>query len=482
MRACFASAHGLDPQRPMSVPATNRTSGDGKVSLIFPSGMLGSGFAADPVTRGIALGVDAIAIDAGSTDSGPYYLGAGVSKSPAVALKRDLRILLTAARAAGVPLIVGSCGTSGTNSGVDLTARIVKEIAEEQRLSFTLARIYSEQSKEVIGRALAAGRVHPLPPAGELRQASVEACSHIVGVMGHEPIMAALERGADVVLAGRASDTSLVASFALMHGLPGGPAWHAAKTVECGDMCTSAPRNAGVRVEIDEFGFTVLPLDPRSACTPTSVAAHMLYENVNPFRLREPSGVLDTSKASYQPLDSRTVRVEGSAFYPAELPTIKLEGSSVVGYESMSFVGIADPRVLVEIEAWLEALQSRVEDRVREILGLEPAEYDIALRCYGRDAILGPLAHNGHEPQEVGVLMRVRASSQDTANVIATVANPLLLHLPASGMEHLPSYAFATSPAEIERGPSYEFLLNHYVEVDDATELFRTSIVEVADV
>jgi hypothetical protein len=46
-------------------------------------------------------------------------------------------------------------------------------------------------------------------------------------------------------------------------------------------------------------------------------------------------------------------------------------------------------------------------------------------------------------------------------------------------MSHLPSYAFATSPAEIERGPSYEFLLNHVVDVQDATELFRTRITEV---
>jgi hypothetical protein len=466
----------------MSALASRTTNGDRKVSLIFPSGMLGSGFAAESVTRGIELGVGAIAIDAGSTDSGPYYLGAGLSKTPAATLRRDLRILLTAARAAKVPLIVGSCGTSGTDSGVEATARIVKEIAEEQRLSFTLARIYSEQSKDSIGHALAAGRIHPLPPAAELRDASVQACSHIVGLMGPEPITAALEQGADVVLAGRASDASLVASFALMHGLPGGPSWHAAKTVECGDMCTTAPSNAGVWVEIDDSGFTVSPLDPRSACTPTSVAAHMLYENVNPFRLREPSGVLDTSEATYRAVDSRTVRVEGSNFHPSEQPTIKLEGSGIVGYETMSFVGIADPRVLVRLDDWLGELHSRVEERVREFFGLEPAQYDVSLRCYGRDAILGPLAHNGRAPQEVGVLMRVRASDQDTASAIARAANPVLLHLPAPGMEHMPSYAFATSPAEIERGPNYEFLLNHFVDIDDATELFRTSIVEVGDV
>ena len=31
----------------------------------------------------------------------------------------------------------------------------------------------------------------------------------------------------------------------------------------------------------------------------------------------------------------------------------------------------------------------------------------------------------------------------------------------------MPSYGFAFSPADIERGPVYEFKLNHVVEVDD---------------
>jgi len=36
--------------------------------------MLGGGFPAETITRGIALGADIIAIDGGSTDSGPHYL------------------------------------------------------------------------------------------------------------------------------------------------------------------------------------------------------------------------------------------------------------------------------------------------------------------------------------------------------------------------------------------------------------------------
>jgi hypothetical protein len=63
---------------------------------------------------------------------------------------------------------------------------------------------------------------------------------------------------------------------------------------------------------------------------------------------------------------------------------------------------------------------------------------------------------------------------------IAQTANVLLLHMPLPGMKHLPSFAFVPSPAEIERGPAYEFVLNHVVEVADGTELVRTSMSEVS--
>ena len=59
------------------------------------------------------------------------------------------------------------------------------------------------------------------------------------------------------------------------------------------------------------------------------------------------------------------------------------------------------------------------------------------------------------------------------------LANPYLLHMPLPHMEHLPSFAFMSSPAEIERGPLFEFLLNHVVQVEAAGELSRTTIAQV---
>jgi hypothetical protein len=449
------------------------------VGIIFPSGMLGAGFTAESVKRGIAMGATAIAIDGGSTDSGPYYLGAGVAKTAASAVERDLRILLAAACENRIPLIVGSCGTSGTDAGVDWVAEMALRIAAQDRLSFRMARIYSELDAATVIAAIDEGRVRGLPPFGDLSPDTVRSCSHIVALMGHEPIVAALEAGAEVVLAGRATDTSMVAAVALRHGLPAGPAWHAAKTVECGGQCTTSPAAGGVFVRIDSEGFTVSPLDPGAACTPTSVAAHMLYENADPFRLLEPTGTLDTSAATYTALDERVVRVQGSRFEPSSHPTAKLEGARLAGYETISIVGIRDPHILASLDVWLGYLRSVLGDRVRSTLELDARDYDLALHCYGANAVLGPLEDSAGPPREMGLLFKVRAPSQQTATAIAKTANPLLLHLPLPGMDHLPSFAFATSPAEIERGPSYEFVLNHVLGMENGTDLFQVTLSEV---
>ena len=442
--------------------------------VLVPTGMLGAGFTAESVQRGIDLGAHAIAVDGGSTDSGPYYLGAGVAKTTERAVSHDLRIMLVAAQRAGIPVIVGSCGTSGTDAGVDWVAGLVEQVAAEEGLRLTVARIYSEQPADVIVERLHAGRVRPLEPAGPLDEATVRRCTHAVGLLGHDPIVRALEQGADVVLAGRATDTAVLAAVPLMRGCPPGPTWHAAKTAECGGQCTATPRGGGVLFEVDATGFTIEPLAESNRCTPTSVAAHMLYENADPFRMREPAGVLDTSAATYVPLDDRRVRVEGSRFEPAERYTMKLEGSAIAGYQTTSLVGVRDPGVLAELDEWVADLHAFLVDGAVRVLGLEPGTFSIEMRCYGANAVLGDLEPvHDDPPREVGLLMIATAADQATATAIAKYANPYLLHMPRPWMRDLPSFAFAGSPAETPRGPLYEFVLQHVVELDDALDLSR---------
>ena len=443
------------------------------VGILVPSGMLGAGFSPGTITRGISLGADVITVDGGSTDSGPYYLGTGTAKTTERAVRRDLRLLLAAASSAGIPLVVGSCGTGGTDSGVNWVAGLVDAICVEDGLDLTIAKIFSEQQADRLITKLERGRIHALPPSAPLDAATLARCTHIAAMMGHEPIEQALRAGANVVLAGRATDTAVSAAFALMRGMPPGLTWHAAKIIECGGQCTTDPRSGGVFARIDHGGFTIEPLDPDAACTPTSVAAHMLYETVSPYTMREPGGTIAVADAVYTAVDERIVRVEGSRFEPAEQYTVKLEGAAITGYETVSFAGIRDPQVLRSIDEWAGFFTKTLTERVETVLELEADSWAADLRLYGYNAILGDLEQSPATPAEVGVMLLVNAEDQETATAISKLADPLLLHLPLPAMHYLPSFAFATSPAHIDRGAAYEFVLNHVVEVDSPTEMFR---------
>jgi hypothetical protein len=395
---------------------------------------------------------------------------------PAEAIAADLRTMMKIGIPAGLPLIVGSAGTSGTDVGVDWVAGIVETIAREEGITCRLARIYSELSHDVVHARHADGRIDPLEPSAPITDELIDRCTHIVGLLGAEPFIAALDAGADVIVAGRATDTAVIAAAALRAGCPPGPAWHAAKTAECGGQCTDNPRGGGVLVSIDDDGFTVEPLELGSACTPLSVAAHMIYENANPNTMREPSGTLDVSMARYQPLDDRRVRVTGSTF-TTEPYTNKLEGAGVVGYQSMAIAGIRDEEVLANIDQWSATLRSFIEMKARSVLGVD--DCTIEIRCYGWNAVLGELDPDPTPPREVGAVLLVTAKDQATATAVVKLANPYLLHMPLPHMQHLPSFAFMSSPAEIERGPLYEFFLNHVVHVDSPGELSRTVLTTI---
>ena len=87
--------------------------------VFVPFGALGTGIRDQAFQRGMELKPDIISTDAGSTDSGPYYLGAGTGKYARNLVKRDMELLMLAAHQANIPITVGSAGTCGSNQGVD---------------------------------------------------------------------------------------------------------------------------------------------------------------------------------------------------------------------------------------------------------------------------------------------------------------------------------------------------------------------------
>src|SRR5262249_47104837 len=176
--------------------------------LVSATGMLGSGFRAESLDKAISLGARMIGCDAGSTDPGPGPLATGACMFSKAAVKRDTEIMMSRAVKAGIPLVVGSSGTSGSDGGLAWMVGIVRGMAEEQGLTARLAVIHSELLQETVRRHLRGGRSRALPPSPPLADADIDAATHIVGMMGVEPIQEALQAGAQIVVAGRSSDTS----------------------------------------------------------------------------------------------------------------------------------------------------------------------------------------------------------------------------------------------------------------------------------
>lgn len=438
-----------------------------------PVGMLGSGFPDASVTYASSQSVDAIACDAGSTDPGPFYLGTGTSTKPTKAIKADLKQLMKARDVLSVPLIVGSCGTCGTKEGVDWVRDICTEIASEDNLHFKLALIYTDLNHEYLKTKLKESHVLALDGAPAISEAIIDSCSHIVGLSGAEPIMDALENGADIVLVGRATDASLISAPAIHNGIPPGQAWHGGKTAECGALCTVSSHAGGVIVHFDQTGFEIEAALPEVKSTPYSVSAHMLYENTNSFELREPSGLLKTGKAVYIAVNERRVRVEKSEFEHRPY-SVKIEGSGIVGYQSLIMSGIRNGYYIKNIEQWQAGLLEYIRTKVKHVMNLSDDQYDIQVRRFGLDGVAGQgLKKGATQPQEVEIMLMVTAKTQVIASNIIKLSNAYVLHMPLTLDEELPSFAFPFSPAQIDRGPVYEFKLHHVVEPESYRDMAK---------
>ncbi|TGK44488.1 acyclic terpene utilization AtuA family protein [Leptospira andrefontaineae] len=450
---------------------------DSTCKILVPIGAVGGGIAEEEFKIGLSRRPDAIACDAGSTDSGPSYLGTGQTKYAREAVKEDMRIMIVGGNELSIPVLIGSCGTCGSDMGVDQMKEITLEICKEERIKAKIACIYTEQAHATIKKKLHENKIRPLAPLGDLTESLIDECDHIVALAGAEPFIQAIDKGATIILCGRATDTAMMSALPLRWGLPPGPTWHAAKTVECGAQCTSIPAKGSVLITVDKDGFTVEPTLEGSKCTPYTVSAHMLYENANPYKLVEPSGTTDTSTAIYKQLNEVAVRVEGTSFYPAEKYTMKLEGSGAVGFQTITLVGIRDPEVCAHLNEWSTNLKNYINSQIKR-LKYDTNKFSYDMKLYGYNAILGEkIPDDSEAPREVMVLFTVTGDTQEMASKISKLVQPYLLHFPYNFNEQLPSFAFPFSPSAIDKGAIYEFKLNHVVELDDPLELVRIEYV-----
>ncbi|WP_289043140.1 acyclic terpene utilization AtuA family protein [uncultured Aliiroseovarius sp.] len=446
------------------------------VKVLIPSGALGLGYDREALARGIAEAPDIIAIDGGSTDSGPHYLGTGTSKYSRGSTKAEWAELMAARAEAGVPLIIGTAGTCGADDAVDWLVDITREIALETGERLKLAVLQSGQDGDAMAAALEDGRITPLTPAPEISADLLRDCTNIVALAGAEQIQAALDTGADIVIAGRTTDTAIISALPLARGCHPGGVWHGAKIGECGALATTNPNTGTILIEFDAEGFTITPMGKDARATPHTVSAHMLYENSDPYRLYEPGGYLDVTGAEYEALDDRRVRVTGSEWVVTQPYTVKLEGARRAGFQTVSLVLVRDAHYVQNVRAWVDDIQMKCTAKAAARVG---GDFQIELRIIGADATLGPLDTGAQAGSELGVMGIVTAETEALSREVAKMLNPYLLHHPLTEQEEMPTFAFPFSPPEMPRGAVYEFCLNHVLTLDDPMQAFRLTIEEI---
>jgi hypothetical protein len=389
--------------------------------------------------------------------------------------------MMRSALGARIPLLIGSAGFSGGRPHLEFMLGIVRELAAANHWHFKLASIQSEIDKNVLAEAYRDGRLQALHPAPHLDENSILSAERFVAMMGIEPFQRALTAGAQIVIAGRASDVAIFAALPVLRGIPKGVAFHAGKILECGTGSVEQRLHPdSISAVLDEDGFTVEPANPAMRCTPASVVAHTMYENADLNQLVEPGGVLDTSGARYDAVSDRAVRVTGSRFTPAPY-TVKVEGAALVGYRSVAIAGVDDPLVLGQFQRFLDGLNQSVRRKVRDSLGLESAKYSLNWRVYGNPDDPGTIREVLKMPDHlVGVFIDVVAPTQALASAIVTIAWHTGLHHPIPEYSGLISnFAFPMSPPGIDGGPVYRFCANHVWKLDDPCAPFPMKLEDI---
>lgn len=439
------------------------------ITVLAPTGTLGYGFGDAALARGMSMAPDVIAVDAGSTDPGPHYLGSSETLVSRFAAERELRTLVLASRAAGVPLVVGSAGGAGTRQHVDWTADIIREVARSEGLTLRLATIYADVPIERAKAALARDEIHRFEASFELTEALLDETVALVAQMGYEPIAAALDAGAEVVICGRSVDDCALAAYPILKGGDPALAIHMGKILECGAF-SAEPFAMDVMVgRLRDEDFVLEPGSLERRASVASVAAHSLYERENPYLQGGPGHALDLSACRFEQMDERRVRVSGARLADAgDGYWVKLEGARVIGYRTICVAGVRCPTMIARIDEILETVRAETIDYFADdSLRLE-------YHVYGRDGVMGSLEpKRAARPHELGLVVEATAANQELAHGACHRASGALLHCSYPGQVNTSgNLAFPYSPSEIDAGAAYGFSAYHLMKVADAGELF----------
>ncbi len=261
--------------------------------------------------------------------------------------------------------------------------------------------------------------------------------------IGAFPLAEALATGADIVIAGRSTDTALTLA-PMIHRFgwqPGDLDLLAAGTIaghiiECGAQCTGGNCQVDWQTipNLADIGYPIVEAEPDGTFCVTKhpraggrVNAHvvkeqLLYELGDPKNYITPDCVADFTSIRLEDMGPDRVRVSRIRGGPRP-PSLKLSISYAAGWKAIGTLVYSWPQALEKAQA----ADRVVRERLRHI-GLSFDE--IYTEFFGVNACLGPAAPPNPDPPEVQLRIGVRGPDRKAVDRFTRELIPLVLNGP----------------------------------------------------
>jgi hypothetical protein len=261
--------------------------------------------------------------------------------------------------------------------------------------------------------------------------------------IGAFPLAEALAADADVVIAGRSTDTALtLAPMVYTFGwqsddfdkLAAGTI--AGHIIECGAQCSGGNCQSGWESipDMANIGYPIIEAEADGTFTVTkhesaggrvhsdTVKEQLLYELGDPKRYTTPDCTADFTTIHLEDTGPNRVRVSGIKGGPKP-PTLKLSISYSNGWKAIGTLVYSWPQALAKAQAADRIVRTRLAT-----LGLHFD--DVYTEFFGVNACLGPVAPPNPDPPEVQLRIGVRGQDRKAIDRFTRELIPLVLNGP----------------------------------------------------
>jgi hypothetical protein len=321
-------------------------------------------------------------------------------------------------------------------------AREVRRLAPDLKVAVVLGDDLYPRIDDMLGRGLEMRSMDTGEPLSSIRDRILSANAYI----GAFPLVEALATGADVVIAGRCTDTALALAPMIHRFGWKDTDWDllaagtiAGHIVECGAQCTGGNCQVDWTTipDMANIGYPIIEAEPDGTFAITKhhgtggrvnthvVKEQLLYELGDPKKYITPDCIADFTSIRLREDGPNRVRVSDIQGRP-RTDTLKLSISYADGYKALGTLVYSWPQALEKAQAADRIVRARLEQ-----LGLRFDE--VFTEFFGVNACHGPAAPPMPDPAEVQIRMGVRGQDRKAVDRFTRELIPLVLNGPPTG-------------------------------------------------